>query len=1025
MQSATRYQFRTFLIMVFTIWLTVLLNTPAGAQYFGRNKLQYEDFQFKVLKTEHFDVHYYPKTDQAVTDAATMLERWYERYSQYFEHDLGQRQPVILYANHADFQQTNVISGLIPQGTRGVTEGLKNRMVIPLTGAYHESDHVLGHELVHAFQFSLIKANDGKLSRSMQTPLWIIEGLSEYLSVGQEDPLTAMWMRDAVLHDDVPTLEDVSYNQKYFPYRYGHIIWAYIAGRWGDQTVVDLFDAVLREGWPKAFESVMGFEADSLSKDWQQAIRDKYEPQLEGRTKPSEIDKALAVGEGGMNMAPVISPDGQYMVYLSRRDLFTLDLYLADAQTGEVLKKLVSSDTDSHFDALSFMNASGTWSPDSRQFAFVVFENGDNQVAILDVDTREIQQKFKPRQVDAIDHLAWSPDGSKIALAATFGGISNLYLYHLDADSTEALSDDRFAVLQPTWSPDGQTIVYITDRGEGTSLADLTFRPMQIALMDLQNNDVQFMAMGDHVKHINPQYTADGKNLYFVADPDGVSNIYRFNFDDRQFYQVTNVATGISGLTELSPAMSMSLKTGQLVFSVFEETEYNIYTLTATEATGEPFQTDATVYRETVTLLPFSSSTESLAEQYLSQIDIGEDSDTFDRKPYDASLQLIQAGQTTIGVSVDRFGSDLGGSTNLLFSDLLGNHMLMVAAQVNGGLKDIGAQVMYQNRDNRFNWGAAVGHIPYQTARYYSELDTVEVDGQNYLAENAQLIRERVFLDRVNLLAEYPLSTNRRFEFGTGYTRVSYDRTLEEALILSTGELLDYNERDIDNPEGLNLFQGNAAYVGDYSYFGFTSPVNGSRYRFEVEPTAGSLKYMSVLADYRHYLFLEPFTLAARAMHHGRYLADADDERLSNYNLGFQTWVRGYEVGSFELSECSEGGELNGCPEYDRLFGSRVGVMNLEARLPLFGTDELGLISGYFLPTDLVAFLDGGVAWTQDQSPEFELTTESGKRIPVFSAGAAARVNLFGYLVAQFYYAFPFQRPEQDGRFGFVLAPGW
>src|SRR5437899_9390297 len=83
----------------------------AQAQYFGRNKVQYSTFEFSVLKTQHFDIYYYPVEQQAVEQAGRLAERWYTRLSTFFDHQLKERQPIILYASHPDFEQTNAISG--------------------------------------------------------------------------------------------------------------------------------------------------------------------------------------------------------------------------------------------------------------------------------------------------------------------------------------------------------------------------------------------------------------------------------------------------------------------------------------------------------------------------------------------------------------------------------------------------------------------------------------------------------------------------------------------------------------------------------------------------------------------------------------------------------------------------------------------------------------------------------------------------------------------------------------------------
>src|SRR5205085_2735557 len=150
------------------------------------NKVQYESFDFKVMKTEHFDIYFYPQEETAVRDAARMAERWYHRLSTLFRHDFSARKPLVLYADQTDFQQTNTISGEIGEGTGGVTEALKNRVILPFTGSYAENDHVLGHELVHAFQYDIAGEGRGRAGTEglSRLPLWLIEGMAEYFSLG-------------------------------------------------------------------------------------------------------------------------------------------------------------------------------------------------------------------------------------------------------------------------------------------------------------------------------------------------------------------------------------------------------------------------------------------------------------------------------------------------------------------------------------------------------------------------------------------------------------------------------------------------------------------------------------------------------------------------------------------------------------------------------------------------------------------------------------------------------------------------
>jgi hypothetical protein len=161
-------------------------------------------------------------------------------------------------------------------------------------------------------------------------------------------------------------------------------------------------------------------------------------------------------------------------------------------------------------------------------------------------------------------------------------------------------------------------------------------------------------------------------------------------------------------------------------------------------------------------------------------------------------------------------------------------------------------------------------------------------------------------------------------------------------------------------------------------------------------------------------------------MHFGRYGGESEDPRLSPLYVGQPAFIRGYDPNSFTLDECSptEAAEAR-CPEFERLIGSRLAMLNMEVRVPLLGNEQLGLINLPFLPTEIAPFFDVGMAWTRDDAPELRYDRRSAERVPVMSTGVSARVNLFGYMVAEVFYAYPLHRREKGGHFGFQLQPGW
>ncbi|MFP5287847.1 MAG: BamA/TamA family outer membrane protein, partial [Thermoanaerobaculia bacterium] len=462
------------------------------------------------------------------------------------------------------------------------------------------------------------------------------------------------------------------------------------------------------------------------------------------------------------------------------------------------------------------------------------------------------------------------------------------------------------------------------------------------------------------------------------------------------------------------------------------DTDYQIHALEPAAARGEPVGAapDVAAEARAARLPPLQPQGRAVVSQYLADVALPpaqgpEPEETPEVAEYNPRLQLDFVGPSA-GVGVSTYGYSFGGQVTAFFSDVLGQHEVGVALQGGTGtLDEFGGEAYYLNQSRRLQWGAAGGHLPYISAFTTVRGDVIDLDGQLVQATIVEQIRQTITQDQVSLISRYPFSTTRRFELAAGFTHLGYENELRQVVLVGD-TVVDRNETNLGAPPSLSLYQGLAALVGDNSFFGFTSPVRGWRYRLEVEPTFGDLEFQSVVADFRRYFFFRPVTLAMRGLHLGRYGSDAENPRLNLLYVGRPTLVRGYEIDDIDLSECTPvPGDVNACPEFDRLVGSRLGVVNLELRVPLFGTEGFGLIELPFLPTELSAFVDAGTAWTDETTPDLRFDRQSIDRIPVVSAGISARLLLGGFAVLEFYYAKPFQRPDEDWVTGFVIAPGW
>lgn len=1068
----------------------------ARAQYFGRNKVQYRSFDFQVIKTDHFDVYYYPREHVAAVDAARMVERSYARLSRVLQHEFQDRKPLILYASNSDFQQTNALSGFIDESTGGVTEALKSRMIMPFTGSYADFDHVMTHELVHAFQYDVIFGRGVMTDASpfgARLPLWFMEGMAEYLSQGVIDPLTQSWLRDAVLSGYLRTIQEMNYRDDYLSYRFGQSLWAYIGSKWGDEVIGILLQKAPRVGLERAFASTLGISLPELSQEWMNSVRKTYLPQVAEFQQPASFSQKLTHHDKLTDpwfLSPSISADGNEMVFLSQRDGFSFDLWLADAHTGKVLRRLVESAGHADFESLRFMNSSASFSPDGRLLAFAAQTAGRDALYIYDLKRKKIWKKLR-FDLNGISNPTWSPDGRRIAFSGLDGGISDLFITDLEGKLTR-LTNDRYADLLPAWSPDGRTIAFSTDRGPHADFKTLAYGNVRVGLYNLADHDITLLPHQDEGKNVNPVWSPDGKQLIWVSDRTSTNDLYLFDLTKQELYRLTDLLSGAIAITPLSPVLSWA-RDGRLLFTYFEQAGYNTYAvadprqLPRTPVAGpgiQPIVADQPVdrpatggadrdgvpanpapatgpdagrtisfYRSGSTFRP--SAQRPAAEEVVAPVSIVAlldsaamalpDTTTFQFNNYHVKFTPDMIGRPTIGAQVGGYyGNGLYGGSYVALSDMLGNHNILLAANLNGSLSDATFFGGYAFLKRRTNLGISISQIPlyrYLGAAYVP----LNVDGVARDAVADIFLRD--VIRSANLVISYPFSTYERLEIGASGVYYKSD-VLYRGYDQYTGEPLQENDR----LGQLQYLQPMAALVFDNSLFGWTGPIFGRRYRLQVSRTVGDLAFTEALLDFRNYVnYKQKIVFASRFVGLTRFGSDAD--RFSLF-WGGPYYIRGYDGGSFNLGsdECVNsryyGGQasVSQCPVRDQLIGSSAAFMNLEMRVPVIKELQVGFL-GNFPPVDAVAFFDGGLAWDSKVCLATDLSQtdqcaanqslpvhvvwdrKPGQdpylwREPLFSYGVGLRFNVF-YTVLRLDYAWPVNRPDRSGIFSVSFGPSF
>ncbi len=738
---------------------------------------------------------------------------------------------------------------------------------------------------------------------------------------------------------------------------------------YGDEVIRPLFVNTAKFGLDPAIRLTLGTTPDSLATAWNTALKSHYGRWVTKTSKKEDLPGKRLLSEenfGSINISPAISQNGKYLIFLSERNLFSLDLYLADARTGKIIKKVASATQDGHTDQFDFIESAGTWAPDEKRFAFDVYEKGRSTLVIKDVFKGKTLDRIRFAGVPEFNNPAWSPDGKTIVVSGLVDGQTDLYAYDLKTKKVTRLTNSKASEILPSWSAAGRYLVYSTDEISLTRGRTNGAWTMNLAIMDMSTGDEEQLDVFPGADNMNPQFDKDG-NLYFLSNRDGMRNLYFYDRTAKKMFRATDLQTGISGITPYAPAIAVSGDRDRILYTYYNKGGYEIHQAKAADFTlteVDPTKTDMVP----ATLPPFDPRQRDIVNTNLRLMDHNirdaETSTTVTPTKYRPQFSLSYIGGSAgVGVATGNssFGTATGlaGGVDMLFDDILGNNQLYAGVALNGEITDAAGQFTYLNQKNRINWGVNLSHIPFRTGSYYQDFEP----GQEYTLDSAytyygykdELYIQRLFQERVGVFAFFPLSVTKRFEVGGAFEyyhqrvdRYLYYTAIDNGFLVPIGQ-----ERErLPSPGSLNLANLNAAYVGDNSYFGLTAPLAGWRYRIGVERFFGDYDFTTLLVDGRRYFRLRPLTLAVRGLGYGRFGGNSDD--VYPLFAGQSYFVRGYTNDVLYYDDPSL---------IDRMAGSKIAVGNFEIRLPFTGPKKLALIPTNFLLTDLNLFFDAGLGW--------------------------------------------------------------
>ena len=784
--------------------LLILLAQSASAQfyYFGRNKVQYTNFDWKVLRTEHFEIYYYTEMKELAERGAQFAEESYRLHEQQFNHNISRKIPLVFYSSHLHFEQTNITPGFIPEGVGGFFEFIKGRVVIPYDGSMQRFAHVIRHELTHVFMHSKINRVllDHRQSQDRLPPLWFTEGLAEFWSTTW-DTQAEMVMRDAVLNNYVVPLNEMDrIYGSFLMYKEGQNLLAFIARRYGPEKILLLMENFWKSvSFSDIMKLTIGKTYKEFDEEWIYDLKKQYYPIIAREDLPSGVTKNVV--DVGFNMKPLFyQRDGKRELYFMGNHTGYTSIYRVDMDKEKPSPELlVEGENSNELEAFHLFQNKLDISKKGI-LAFVTKSGETDVLHLFDLKTETMREMLRFNNLVVLGSPSWSPDGNRIAFSSVDKtGTSDLYTFDLTTRTLLRLTHDIYEDRDPAWSPDGSAIIFSSDRNPYGNDGYLNLFSYNLATAE-----IEYLTIG-RANFLSPSWSRDGRYLTFTSDIDGAQNVWAM---DMTLPRITRPMVKVTHLSTAAQDPSWTDK-DEMVFTAFENFSFQIKKirdvsslLNAAKEKRE-FRFDVSKDQWEAARLPGSS----VESDY--------------RYTGEYKLDIAQS-----QVSTDPVFGTTGGAA-IAMSDELGNDqyyfLIYNTAQAQSEfLESFNVAISRISLGKRTNYDYGIFH--FAGNRY----DLTDPDVYYY---------ERAFGGYFVL--SYPLSQFRRFE--AGMTISNSDKDVFDALL----------------PRKALLVSSECSYVADNSLWGPTGPLDGSRTRLSLAYTTdiqhSNVSYYSIIADYRNY----------------------------------------------------------------------------------------------------------------------------------------------------------------------------
>ncbi len=700
----------------------------------GKNKIPYEDFDWKVYHSQHFKIYYYENEANLLPTVVDMSEAAYRQVSEKLQHELNFKVPLIFFKTHEEFELTNIFPGFIPRAVGAFAEPFQSRMVLPFDQEPEKNYSLITHELTHIFQYDMFYNNRISAIVRANAPTWFIEGMASYVA-DDEDNLDRMVLRDAAISSNFASLGNFN-SLSFIAYRVGHAAFNFIEEQYGIEGVRNFlwqYRKNITGNVPAAIERAFEMPVEDFDRQFRKYLRKRYVTLLPIKEEPDDHAREIRTRRAITTLSPELSPSGDlFAAIVPIRN--ELDLVLISTKDGRIFKNLTRGYTN-RYNEINVGAFGGindlAWSPDGNELVFSARKEGSNRLYIVNVLKGTIREEIKFDGLRDAQSAVFSKDGGTLYFVGNVNGYYDVFSYNRANQQLLNLTNDAHLDRNPRLSPDGKEILYSSSR-HGF---------FKVFTMDLATGQKTQLTSGLGNDN-QASYSADMTSIYFSSDRfDDIYNIYELDLETGIKKQYTNILTGAFSPQE---RVIFDHKEGeerrQLIFTAYYQGRYRVYRMDKPEEREEVYDVAKDNFAN-VKDYDMSAGIELKEEQYVKYRL---------RNNFSISNVNVNVGATDDG----RFISN----SAISFSDTLGNHVLDVSTYSISSLENY--YINYLNRTKRFQWGAN-----------FQSLQQFFVDSFSFRTSTGRARLERRYKNvRLGGYVRYPFSLFSRVDFGAGMT---------------------------------------------------------------------------------------------------------------------------------------------------------------------------------------------------------------------------------------------------------------